>query len=161
MRGGARVGAVDPCAAAPSLRRQQYVTRNALYEPSTADINVWQGDLYLISLYVFLSPSATGTSPYRVRIWDTAKASSVAVAVTSDLLIWQSESVSVGGVFYWEPPPEYTEVVRFSPMHERQWPVGPHFDSGLRVQMIDQGNSDAVLAASSIRVFSTFLVPEG
>lgn len=154
--GGGMVGA--GCDPRPERRPMMYITRNALYEPSTADINVSQEPLYLTSLYVFLSASATGTSPFRVRVWDTMKSTSSAVAVTSDVLMWQSTEILAGGVFFWEPATVSMDSNVVAPNAYGQiFPLGPRFSSGLRVQVVDEGNSYAVLAASTLRVFATYI----
>lgn len=156
--GGAFVGAMPGCDPRPDRRPGFYVTRNGLYEASTADINVMQEPVYLTSLYVVLSATAGGTGPRRVRVWDTAKSTASVVAVTTDLLILQSSEVVVGGMFYWEPSPTTMDCLVVAPnAYSQIFPLGPRFAAGLRVQVVDEGNSYAVLAASTLRIYATFI----
>lgn len=136
----------------PSRVRDMYVTRTGQFE--AADVAFYPNPFYLTSLYVRLSPLAALTGSARVRVWDTI--SGTTLSTSTDKMIWESEQMTLGGSFFWEPPPLEIEVHDCGQM-KREIPLGPYFEYGIRVQIVDDGAAYAVVAGTVARIHSTFI----
>jgi len=155
---GAMVGADCGVSTRPGVTLRTpdfYVTRGSLFEGSTADVSVRTDPLHLTAIYVRISAAAAPTGDIRIRVWDTDKPTAQTLDVATDTLMWESEAVAVGGVFFWEPPAMTVEEMDCGAFH-RMTLLGPIYSNGLRIQAIDDGAGNAVLGANMIRLHVQF-----
>lgn len=131
-------------------RRCRYSTRNAWYE--NGDVLVAFCAAYLNAVYLKVSSTIVPVGELTVRVWDTKKGvqssnDPLTPVGGEDILFVESNPVSPGDLFQWEPPLSEQVYEHYSVGGRdmaKQTSLGLLFEQGIRVQLWDSGTNLAV-----------------